>query len=218
MLVQLRKNLLVLRPEEGDDNSLADWLAAHDGQVFRLRHKDGAALHALGPEAEARREPINITSRAPMPLKLASNFAHTPFVLDGLDYASIEGFWQGLKFPDEADRRRLAAMHGSAAKDAGFYAPASETVLFGGERIRVGTWDHWQLMERASMAKFSQHEGAREALLSTGKRPLVHQVRPDSKSIPGVIMAEIWTRIRARLQRANAGSAGAGSGAHIDAP
>jgi predicted NAD-dependent protein-ADP-ribosyltransferase YbiA (DUF1768 family) len=200
MLVHLRKNLVVLRPQEGDANSLANWLSAHDGQVFRLRHKDGTALlHALGPEAEARREPINITSRAPMPLKLASNFAHTPFVLDGLDYASIEGFWQGLKFSDEAVRRRLAAMHGSAAKDAGFYAPAAEAVLYNGERIRVGTWDHWRLMERACVAKFSQHEGAREALLSTGKRPLVHRVRRDSKSIPGAIMAEIWTRIRDRL-------------------
>src|SRR5262245_50945624 len=128
MLIQLRKNLVVLRPQGEGDEQLGDWLSAHEGQVFRLRHKDGMALlHALGPEAEVRREPINITSRAPMPLKLASNFAHTPFVLDGLDYASIEGFWQGLKFPDEADRRRLAAMHGSAAKDAGFYAPAADT-------------------------------------------------------------------------------------------
>jgi predicted NAD-dependent protein-ADP-ribosyltransferase YbiA (DUF1768 family) len=203
MLVHLRKNLVVLRPQEGDDEHLADWLSVHAGQVFSLRHKDGTALlHALGPEAEARREPINITSRAPIPLKLVSNFAHTPFVLNGLDYASIEGFWQGLKFPDEADRRRLAAMHGSAAKDAGFHAPAAEAVLYNDERIRIGTWDHWQLMQRACTAKFSQHEAAREALLSTGKRPLVHQVRPDSKTIPGAIMAEIWMRIRARLSRA----------------
>jgi predicted NAD-dependent protein-ADP-ribosyltransferase YbiA (DUF1768 family) len=199
MLVQLRKGVLVLRSQE-DDAHLADWLSAHAGQVFRLRQKGGAALlHALGPEAEARREPLNITSRSPMPLKLISNFAHTPFVLDGLDYASIEGFWQGLKFTDEADRRRLAALHGSAAKDAGFYAPPTEAILFGGERIRVGTWDHWQLMKRACTAKFSQHEPARDALRSTGKRPLVHQVKPDSKSIPGAIMAEIWTRIRERL-------------------
>ena len=150
-----------------------------------------------------------------MPLKLISNFAHTPFVLDGLDYASIEGFWQGLKFPDEADRRRLAALHGSAAKDAGFYAPTAEAILFGGERTRVGTWDHWQLMKRACTAKFSQHEPAREALRSTGKRPLVHQVKRDSKSIPGAIMAEILdAHPRAALARL-VSQLSASVGAHV---
>ena len=39
-------------------------------------------------------------------------------------------------------------------------------------------------------------QSAREALLSTGKRPLVHKVLPDSKTIPGAIMAEIWMEIR----------------------
>jgi predicted NAD-dependent protein-ADP-ribosyltransferase YbiA (DUF1768 family) len=159
-------------------------------------------LHTLGLEAEARREPLNITSRSPEPLRLIGNFAHTPFELDDRSYASIEGFWQGLKFPDEADRRRLAMMHGSAAKDAGYHAPAADTPTFGGKTIRIGTWDHWQLMKRACVAKFDQHDAARAALLSTGRRPLVHQTRPDSRTIPGVIMAEIWTRIRQQLQKA----------------
>src|SRR5204863_4467962 len=92
MLVQLRKGHVVLRPTDEADGELADWLSAHAGQVFRLRAKDGAAmLHTLGPEAEARNEPLNITSRSPGELRLISNFAHTPFVLDGVTYASIEG-------------------------------------------------------------------------------------------------------------------------------
>ena len=121
-----------------------------------------------------------------MPLKLISNFAPTPFVLDGLAYESIEGFWQGLKFPDDADRARLAAMQGSAARDAGFYAPAASTIAFAGETIRVGTFEHWALMERACTAKFTQHDGARNALLATRGRPLEHRVKSDSKTIPGV--------------------------------
>jgi predicted NAD-dependent protein-ADP-ribosyltransferase YbiA (DUF1768 family) len=202
MMVQLRKGFLAINPEKDGDPALRDWLAAHAGQVFRLRESKHGALvfHTLGPEAEACREPLNITSRSPMPLRLISNFAHTPFTLDSLSYASVEGFWQGLKFPDDADRRRLAALHGSAAKDDGFYAPAADRISYLGQDIRVGTWDHWQLMERACHAKFDQDEAARAALLSTGKRPLVHQMLPDSRNIPGVIMADIWMRIRARLQ------------------
>jgi predicted NAD-dependent protein-ADP-ribosyltransferase YbiA (DUF1768 family) len=200
MLVQLRKGQVVLRPTEDADGELADWLVAHSGQVFRLRAKDGAAmLHTLGAEAEARNEPLNITSRSPGELRLISNFADTPFELDGMTYAGIEGFWQGLKFPDDADRQRLAKLYGSAARDAGYHAPASEELYYGGKRIRVGTWDHWQLMKLACVAKFAQHEAARAALQSTGKRPLVHETKPDSKNIPGVIMAKIWMDIRERL-------------------
>jgi predicted NAD-dependent protein-ADP-ribosyltransferase YbiA (DUF1768 family) len=202
MIVRLRKGMLVVTPEEGD--ALADWLNGQARQVFRLRAIKGgsAMLQAIGPEAEACRVPLNITSRAPMPLRLISNFAHTPFVLDGVGYDSIEGFWQGLKFPDEADRRRLAALHGSAARDAGYHAPASDSFVYGGQSIRVGTYDHWQLMDKACTAKFAQHAAARDALLSTRNRPLVHEVAPDSKNILGVIMAAIWTRIRERQLRA----------------
>src|SRR6202040_1486342 len=137
MNVRLRKGLLIVTPEEGD--TLADWLDAHNGQVFRLRAIKGgsALLQAIGPEPEACRIPINITSHTPEPLRLISNFAHTPFVLDGMNYESIEGFWQGLKFSDDADRRRLALLHGIAARDAGHDAPASDTFSYRGEAVRV---------------------------------------------------------------------------------
>ena len=76
----------------------------------------------------------------------------------------------------------------------------TEPEQLAGQEIAVGTWAHWQLMEQACRAKFSQNEEARAALLATGWRPLVHVVRRDSKAIPGVIMADIWMRIRAELR------------------
>jgi hypothetical protein len=79
--------------------------------------------------------------------------------------------------------------------------PYGATIEYAGETIVVGTHAHWQLMRRARMAKFQQNDAARAALLETGTRPLVHQVRPDSRTIPGVIMADIWMRIRAILHR-----------------
>ena len=202
MLVRLRKDLVVVSPEKTGSEKLAGWLRTHRGQVFRLRSVDGAAVfHAIGPEDEACRKPINISSRSPMPLRLASNFAHTPFVLDGKEYASVEGFWQGLKFPQAADRLRLASLQGHEARDAGLSAPAADAFDYAGRLIRTGTFDHWQLMERACLAKFEQNPAARAALLSTGNRPITHRVNPDSRNIPGAIMAEIWTRIRERFQK-----------------
>jgi predicted NAD-dependent protein-ADP-ribosyltransferase YbiA (DUF1768 family) len=201
MTIQLRKNLAVVTAENLPE--LVAWLEQHDGQVFRLRAIRGEAFfQALGPEDEACRKPVNITSRSPGNLKLISNFAATPFELDELRYGSIEAFWQGLKFPDEAKRREMAPLHGAKAKDAGFYAPKSDTVIYAGQTVRVGTWEHWQLMERATVAKFEQNHDAREALLATGARPLTHRMKNDSRTIPGANLAEIWMRCRESLKRA----------------
>lgn len=200
MSIQFRKNLAVVTAEGLPQ--LVEWLAQHDGQAFRLKAIRGEAyFQALGPEDEACRVPVNITSKAPGKLKLISNFAATPFELDGLAYGSIEAFWQGLKFPEEEKRRELAPLHGASAKDAGFYAPKSDTIIYAGQTVRVGTWEHWQLMERATVAKFEQNAEARETLLSTGERPLTHQMKNDSRTIPGAILAEIWMRCRAALRR-----------------
>ena len=48
----------------------------------------------------------------------------------------------------------------------------------------------------------AQNREAAAALLATGQRPLTHVVRRDSTTIPGVIMAAIWMRIRKALRKA----------------
>lgn len=157
----------------------------------------GLALRDLGPKELACREPFQVLSTSPHPAaQLISNFAHTPFELDGRHYESVEGFWQGLKFDDEAERRRLAGLHGREAMKAGRARGYGATVTYEGELFRVGTWEHWRLMYWACRMKFRQHAAAQEALLSTGERPLTHRTRSDSKTIPGVVMADIWMRIR----------------------
>jgi predicted NAD-dependent protein-ADP-ribosyltransferase YbiA (DUF1768 family) len=203
VIVRLRNGLLVVTAEGGETPELLEWLGAHAGQVFRVKeiHGGSALFQSLGAEETACRVPINIGSRAPAPLDLISNFAATPLHLDGMNYGSVEGFWQSLKFPEEKDRRRIAALHGGEAKRAGDAAPASPTLVYQGEEIAVGTFSHWRLMERACRAKFNQNAAAREALLSTGERPLEHRLRRDSRNIPGVIMARIWMQIREDLRR-----------------
>lgn len=203
MNVQLRGGQLVLVPESSAERAeIAAWKSAHVGHVFVLRvdHGSGLAFSDLGPRDVACREPINVVSTHKDPqIRLLSNFATTPFVLNGQPYQSVEGFWQGLKFADEADRRRLATLSGIEAKRAGRKQGAGDTFFYGGQPIRVGTRDHWDLMEQANWAKFTQSAEARQALLATAPRPLIHRVRKDSRTIPGVIMADIWMRIRDRL-------------------
>ncbi len=205
MRALLKHGIIVLLPEDGDDTaSFAAWRAAADGHVFAVhaQERGGTVLHDLGPRGEACRAPLNVGYRTADPrIRLISNLAPTPFELDGRVYASVEGFWQGLKFPSDADRRRVGALAGGEAKRAGEAAPPAESFEYEGERILFGTHGHWRLMQRACWAKFLQDDEAQAALLATAPRPLTHVMRHDSKTIPGALMADIWMRIRRRLQR-----------------
>lgn len=205
MKVILKTGQLILVPENvAEEAQVATWKGALAGHVLHVHATSGtgAALFDLGPKESACNEPINIASTVKDPAHaMVSNFAHAPFALDGEEYASVEGFWQGLKFETRSERREIALLSGKQARLAGEKKGYGETVTYAGEAIPVGTWRHWALMERACRAKFEQCHEAREALLSTGTRPLTHRMRRDSKSIPGVIMADIWMRIRRHLQK-----------------
>jgi predicted NAD-dependent protein-ADP-ribosyltransferase YbiA (DUF1768 family) len=205
MRVLLKESVIVLIPGSADEaRELDSWKSAHRDHVLGVRASDSQSLelHGLGERAEACRESINIVSTNPDPIaQMISNFATAPFRLDEQMYRSVESFWQGLKFPSDRDRRRVAQLEGPRARKEGEAQGYGATLLCGGQEIAVGTWAHWQLMEKACRAKFEQNSEARAALLATGTRPLTHNVRRDSRTIPGVIMAQIWMRIRGDLRR-----------------
>jgi predicted NAD-dependent protein-ADP-ribosyltransferase YbiA (DUF1768 family) len=201
-----KENCLVLIPDGEDEASMsAAWKQASAGHVFQLSHSNGTQLEFvdLGPAEQACRVPINISSASPDPeMRLIGNFAQTSFEMDGQTYQSVESFWQGLKFEKASERRRLAAMSGRDARAAGQAKGYGKTISYDGREIDIGSIEHWLLMERACSAKFDQNRSAREALLATGERPLQHKMRRDSRAIPGVVMADIWMKIRSRLQKA----------------
>jgi hypothetical protein len=51
-----------------------------------------------------------------------------------------------LKFPDPERRKQISQLHGLEARSAGFEAETSDTFIYLGRTIRVGTSDHWHLM------------------------------------------------------------------------
>jgi hypothetical protein len=131
MLIRLKEGLLALSGTSDTERAdLAQWSTALAGHMLALCVQDDGTvrLRDAGPEAEVRREPINIVyDLTPHPLNLISNLALTPFDLDGRRYASVEGFWQGLKFPSDEDRERIALLDRHAARLAGKGAPRADT-------------------------------------------------------------------------------------------
>jgi len=207
--VILKDGLLILAVEDAAEAAaFAAWREANRDHVFHFDggSEKGGALRDLGLRADACREPINIVHGMGDPRwQPIGNLAHTPFILRGRGYASVEGFWQGLKFSAEADRARVAQLWGSAAKAAGDAAPRLEEFTYDGRTYGTGSADHRALMLLACRAKFAQNLAAREALLATGNRPLTHRVRRDSRTIPGAVMAEMWMRIRTAHRNAPEG-------------
>ena len=140
--------------------------------------------------------------------QLLSSFAHTPFSLwcgaREIRFASVEGFWQGLKFPQgSAERERIFALWGLAAKRAGEKASPGEAIEFCGERVAIGGPRHHELAEKAMRAKLMQNADVRRALLATADLRLTHELVdesgspvPDSLTLPAAVFCAIWTKLR----------------------
>jgi len=207
MRVILHDPVLALAPDNEQERAdLAVWLADRRDHVLHI-HPDplakGAAFLDLGLRATACREPINILfDQGEECWRPISNLALSPFRLHDGEYASVEGFWQGLKFSDPDERARIARLWGKEAKRAGAAAVEAETFVYQDCTYHTGAYGHWSLMRQACEAKFVQDFQARAALLATGDRPLTHKTRRDSHTIPGALLADIWMRLRGKLQLA----------------
>lgn len=152
---------------------------------------------------------INIGSRGDTETeRMLSNFAHTPFHLNGLVYESVEGFWQGLKYPNAADRERIAKLWGMEAKKAGRDAPQATRFDYQGKTILVGSPEHHELMRQALRAKLRRNAKVLQLLLRTDNEPLTHILHnkegkqlPDSKTIPGEVFCRYLMELREEYRR-----------------
>ena len=156
-------------------------------------------------------------------LGLLSNFAPTPFVFHGKRYASLEGFWQMMKYPEGASdprakfpglewkytREQVAQMMSFEANKAGALASENMTkmgitwVSFEGKHFEYKPTvpgEHYKLIVAATWEKVKQNPEVKKVLLSTGDLIL----KPDHHQEPNAPAAwryfEILIQIRAQLQ------------------
>lgn len=123
-------------------------------------------------------------------LGVFSNLAPTPFVFEDVAYASLEGFWQMMKYPEGPSdprwtlgdwpytREQVRALSGFEAKHAGDAANAINKphgirwISYNGERIEAkdggaGSARHAEWIEAATRAKLEQNPAVKELLLRT---------------------------------------------------
>jgi predicted NAD-dependent protein-ADP-ribosyltransferase YbiA (DUF1768 family) len=156
-------------------------------------------------------------------LGLLSNFAATPFVFHGVRYASLEGFWQMMKYPESSDdpraqfpgltwpytRQQVGQLTAFDAKHAGDVGEANMKsmnitwVSFEGHRFEY--WaktpgEHYDLIVAATWEKVRQNPDVKKVLLSTGDLIL----KPDHHQEPNAPAEwhyyDILMHIRTQLQ------------------
>jgi predicted NAD-dependent protein-ADP-ribosyltransferase YbiA (DUF1768 family) len=101
-------------------------------------------------------------------LGVFSNFANTPFELDGENYASVEALWQAMKWPEGSkERARVKMLSGSEAKKAG---RKTDTVSYQGKKFKyktTGQRQHYEIIRRAILAKVEQNPTVKALLMKT---------------------------------------------------
>lgn len=151
-----------------------------------------------------------------------SNLGAAAFELDGLHYASVEGLWQAMKYPESASderaldksitwaytREQVMAMSGFEAKKAGDLANENmkklgiKWITYKGYKFEyngAGQDYHYNLILNACRAKIEQNPKLKQLLLSTAPLTFLadHKQRPDT--LPSYKYNEIYFKIRNEL-------------------
>jgi predicted NAD-dependent protein-ADP-ribosyltransferase YbiA (DUF1768 family) len=157
-------------------------------------------------------------------LGLLSNFAPTPFTYRGKKYASLEGFWQMMLYPEGPDdprakapgvewkysRQQVAQMTAFEAKSAGTLAEENmkkigiDWVTFEGRRFTYRSpsrGEHYRLIVDAMRAKVEQNENVRRVLMQTGDLILKPDHHGELNAPPEWRYYEILMQIRSTLQK-----------------
>ena len=156
-------------------------------------------------------------------LGLLSNFAPTPFTYCGKRYASLEGFWQMMLYPEgpkdprtqfsniewKYTREQVAQMTAFEAKSAGTLAEQNmkrigiNWATFEGKRFKYRSMkpgEHYRLIVEAMREKVKQNQEVRRVLLATGNLILKPDHHGESNAPPEWRYYEILMNIRRELR------------------
>lgn len=120
---------------------------------------------------------MDIGSGNGFPCATLSNFAPHPFVIDGIECNSMEGFLQSLKFSNPEMQKEVCKLVGKAAKFKGKKKKwwRTQTLFWQGVEIPRDSEEYQILLDRAFDA-LAQNSGFRAALLATGNSVLTHSI------------------------------------------
>lgn len=150
---------------------------------------------------------IDIYSEGGYPACELSNFAEHPFVLDGVQISSMEGFLQSLKYMTVKKQEQVCRLSGKEAKQAGkgrFMWCVLRFVWWQEQTMDLMSDEVQLLIDRAYDAMYEQNPKFRQALLDTGDEKLEHtlgKTRMDQTILTRYNFVRRLERLRARAEK-----------------
>jgi predicted NAD-dependent protein-ADP-ribosyltransferase YbiA (DUF1768 family) len=155
-------------------------------------------------------------------LGVMSNFAATPFTILKTKYASVEGLWQSMKFPEDEKDQRMALnkawphkrgdVEALTAFDALKAGKAAEAIMkdkgitwvsFLGNKIEYKGQQadvYYEIIEAATRAKIDQNPEVLRVLLATEDLKLRPDHHEDKEGTRAWKYYDIYMKLRVELQ------------------
>lgn len=139
---------------------------------------------------------MDIGSGNGYPSAALSNFAPHPFVLDGVEIASMEGFLQSLKFKNIDMQKYVCTLVGKAAKYKGKDKKwwQTQTLYWQGKEYKRDSKEYQLLLNRAYNALY-QNEGFKKALEASKPSILTHSIGKNDESKTVLTQSEFCGRL-----------------------
>lgn len=133
-----------------------------------------------------------------------SNLSNNPFVFNWITYASMEAFWQSLKFEKWSDEyKKCIQLYGVESKKYGNKVIYKTSFIYENKEYIVWSKEHQDLMKDALREQLKQNQNKLVLLLSTWDSNLIHRPKkkdgtyyPDSETIPWEIFSSFLMELR----------------------
>ena len=148
---------------------------------------------------------MDIGSGKEYPSNALSNFSPHPFVIDGVECNSMEGFLQSLKFSSVDMQREVCKLVGKAAKFKGKQKKwwMTQTLHWNGKEYKRDSDEYQELLDRA-FESLAKNDSFRKALLASGDSVLTHEIGKSKESETVLTKREFISRlnkIREKLKK-----------------
>lgn len=139
---------------------------------------------------------MDIGSGNGYPASALSNFAPHPFIIDGVECASMEGFLQSLKFSNPDLQAEVCKLTGRTAKFKGKNKKwwINQTLFWRGNEIKRDSEEYQQLLDKA-FNELAKNRGFRSALKATNGATLTHSIGKNDPTHTVLTVQEFISRL-----------------------
>lgn len=145
---------------------------------------------------------MDIGSGKEYPSNALSNFAPHPFVFDGVECNSMEGFLQSLKFSNPDMQREVCKLVGMKAKFKGKSKKwfTTQKLNWNGVEYKRDSKEYQELLDRAFDA-LSNNTSFQKALIASGKANLTHEIGKSKEGETVLTKREFISRLNKIRER-----------------